>query len=185
MEKGISEDCCAEQQVILLKQILAVLLEGSSCLGSSINGPQHIAVERIIARFDSKQGHGLANFAADKFLRRFKDSKSHLYTDSGALEYAERLAGLFSLSSEVKERLVRCVAEAGWYGRLEICARNYCGRVPSAAEVKLLFQEYLKSAGYSTSAEYVLAEYAKKYLSPDDAATQIALVQARRERAGY
>ncbi|MDO8408049.1 MAG: hypothetical protein Q7S95_02325 [bacterium] len=166
-----------------LKRVLTVLLSANgSCLHSChdgfinalVDGPQHFAVEQLIERFESREE--LANLAVNSYLDRFDKRPQGLLAERDALEYACRIANRFPVSRDVAERLVGCVARAGWYGRLEDLARRLCGRVPRAEEVILLFDSYAGGAVDSTSTEERLLAYAAKYLSHDAARIQRARI---------
>lgn len=113
-----------------LKLVLTVLLSAKgSCLHSChdgfinalVDGPQHFAIEQLIEHFEPHEE--LADLAASAYLDRFDKRPSGLFAHTDALEYACRIANRFPVSGEVAERLVGCVAKAGWQGRLEYLAR--------------------------------------------------------------
>src|SRR3989344_1670525 len=170
-----------------LKQVLTVLLSAKgSCLHAHTgngfvslctNGPQHFAIEQLIEHFGSREE--LADLAASAYLDRFDARPSGLLAHTDALEYACRIANRFPISSNVAERLVECVAKAGWHGRLEGLAKTLCKRVPRAEEVILLFDNYAGGASYGTSTEERLAAYAQKYMSAEAARAPIARVEMR------
>ncbi|MDP2593988.1 MAG: hypothetical protein Q8P36_01460 [bacterium] len=176
-----------------LKQVLTVLLSAKgSCLHAHTgngfvslctDGPQHFAIEQLIEHFGSHEG--LADLAASAYLDRFEQRPRGLLAHTDALEYAYRIATRFPLSREVRERLVRSVALAGWHGRLEGLAKTLCKRVPRAEEVILLFDNYAGGAVDSTSTEERLLAYAAKYLSSDAAHIQRARIDKHRRNAQF
>lgn len=170
-----------EQEFTFLKRVLVVLFSGGSFARPSEGAPQYFSVERLIAEFGSSQE--LADLAAQNYLDRFDKSHRAFFRDTDALGHAHRIAEQFPISKETAERLVGCMAKAGWHGRLEKCARKYCNRAPSSAEVVALYGDYLNGASYSDSHEKVLAAYAEKYMTPKDAEAQKALVAERNELA--
>ncbi|MCR4333879.1 MAG: hypothetical protein NUV60_02600 [Patescibacteria group bacterium] len=179
----------AAKELELYRQVFAVLLSGEgSCLHtvengftySLVNGPQHFAVGRLLAELKLPQE--FADMAANEYLNRFQNTGHPMSRDTDAIEYVQRLAEQFPISRETAERLVGCMAEAGWYGRLEGCAHKYCGRAPTAEEVALLFKNYMEGASHGTSTDEALASYAKKYMSVRQAEEQLRLLEERNER---
>lgn len=178
------------QESELFKRMLSVLLSGKgSCLhtvsengftSSLINGPQHFAIERLLAEFAPSEE--FADIVANAYLDRFIRRSHPLTCDTDALEYAQRIADTFPISKATAERLVRCIAAAGWYGRLENCARRYCNRAPTPTEIALLFENYMTSASHGTSTDEALAMYAMKYLSTQQAHRQLRLLAERNKR---
>jgi hypothetical protein len=175
-----------KREEAFLVRVLKILLSGErSCTHASTpngflhlleDGPQHPAVERLLGEFRRRE---LNDLALHSYLDRFERDTGMLIRDTGALEYASRVATRFPLSSEAAERFVLCVAKAGWYGRLEGFARELCKRSPTPQEVILLFDEYTSSATYSTETDQALTRYAQSYLPESDADTQIARLEAR------
>jgi hypothetical protein len=179
-----------KRELELLKQIIVIMLSGKgSCVHSVsdgfvyslIDGPQHFAVERLIREFGSHQG--LAALAVNEYLDRFQQGGALplIMSDFDALDYAYRIAEQFSIPNELGERLLHCIAEAGWYGRLENCARKYCNRTPTPEEVELLFKNYMSSASQSDSTDKKLAEYANKYMLAPQAQEQMRLLAERND----
>ncbi|TSC62764.1 MAG: hypothetical protein G01um1014106_593 [Parcubacteria group bacterium Gr01-1014_106] len=190
MQKAKVGKKLSKQKLAFITEILRVLLSGKgSCLHTVsgggfvhllVDGPQHFAVERLITHFGA--GNGLADLAANAYLNRFKGSAPEPRRDLDALEYAYRIAERFPLKRETAERLVGCMAEAGWYGRLEGCARKYCARDPKPEEVALLFRSYMDGASYGSSTDEALAKYAQDYMPAAQAERQLQLLAKRNER---
>lgn len=180
----------SKQKLAFITEILRVLLSGKgSCLHTVsgggfvhllVDGPQHFAVERLITHFGA--GNGLADLAANAYLNRFKGSAPEPRRDLDALEYALWIVEQSVVSGETAERLIGCMAEAGWHGRLESCARTFCKRDPKPDEVVLLFKSYMEGASYSTSTDEALAKYAQDYMPAERAERQLRLLEARNKR---
>jgi len=175
-----------ESELMFLKRVLVSLLSAKgSCLHSChdsfahllVDGPQHFAIEHLIKEFGAREE--LADLVISAYLDRFERSPRGLFSDTGALEYALRTASRFPISPVVAERLIGCIARAGWYGRLETCVRDFCKRDPAAEEIVALFDSYVSGATYSTTAEERLATYAQNYLPPAMARAQLDRVRKR------
>lgn len=181
----------SESERIFLKRILSVLLSAKgSCLHSCadgtfvhllMDGPQHFAIEQLITHFGLSED--CCDLVAAAYLDRFENGPRGTFAERDALEYAYRTAVRFRVSEKTAERLVGCIAKAGWYGRLEAAARTLCKRDPLPEEVGALFESYVAGASYGTSTEKRLAEYARRYMPPEAACAQIARIEARSQRA--
>lgn len=178
-----------QREHALFEKIFSALLSGEgSCLhtvqgngfvSSLVDGPQHFALERLLRTFDLPRK--FADRAVNAYLERFKRA-SHRICDTDALAYAQRIADQFPLSPKVAERLVGRMAEAGWYGRLEGCARRYCNRAPTPQEVAFLFKNYMGGASQRDSTDEALTAYAQKYMPRDQAREQLRQLAERNRR---
>lgn len=176
---------------VSLREVIECLLSGEgSCMHTGpdrrgfvyllTNGPQHFAIERLFAHF--KPSTELADLAVNAYLDRFERGPKRLLRETDAITYALRIAERASVSAAVAERVVSCVAQAGWHGRLEWAAQELCGRDPTPQEVVWLIDTYVNDlAVQSSNAVKVYGDYARKYLPPGQAAVQIERIKQHDE----
>lgn len=125
-----------------------------------------IAVGRILS--EMKASPAVVDFAIGTCLKKAKTA--HFASVGGEALFAAGGYIAYDASAEIKNRVIREMARAGWYGRIEHLARQYLSRDLTAKEARLLVSAHINNiASLSTDTEEHLLVIARRCFSASEA----------------